>query len=215
MANSISEDMVKLIFNPIKEALSSTTTAINEASSQVRELARLYSTPPVRGDIITQILGSLKEHDKLSEDRLKSQTDGFEKTIEDHQEDVEHLLEKFELNFEKVLEQISHIKAGNKAIEEQENTTQLYIQHLSTALTDNVSKLNDKVERMMWVVGIAFGLSLIVAGVIIYFTTKTPDSPKSEPSKSSKSEIKYNTMFATLEPSLQMVILNAQKKELS
>jgi len=167
--NVVSEEMVKLIFLPIKESLATTTAAINEASQQVKDLARLFSTPPGRGDIIKELTAfinskfdelqeQLDKHSSTCINKTREINQNFVKAIEDHEADIEKSLEYRVTILTKMLEDTIAIVKDNKEV------ISNFDERLKTSTNNMTSKLNFTIS----IIGLVFGLSIMAWGVATY-----------------------------------------------
>lgn len=178
--NVVSEEMVKLIFLPIKESLATTTSAINEASQQVKDLARLFSTPPGRGDIIKELTSlinlkfdeikdHLESHNISCASRSKDITHSFIKSIEDHEIDmeksIEHRISLLSLSLDNL----------NVIVKENKETISGFDEKLKTS----TKSMTDKLNLTLSVIGLAFTLSLIAWAIATYIYDQNNETMKS------------------------------------
>ena len=177
--NVVSEEMVKLIFLPIKESLATTTAAINEASQQVKDLARLFSTPPGRGDIIKEltvlindrvdeIKDYIDKHNEMCAGRNRDIGQTFIKSIEDHETDMEKSLDHRIKNLSILLENANTLLKDNETIISQ------FDEKLKTA----TSTMNSKLNLTIAVIAIAFTLAMTAWGVLAYIFETNNDTMK-------------------------------------
>ena len=177
--NVVSEEMVKLIFLPIKESLATTTSAINEASQQVKDLARLFSTPPGRGDIIKELTSlinlrfdeikdHLESHNNMCASRNKDINQAFIKSIEDHEIDMEKSLEHRISLLTISLDNFSAIIKESKDV----------ISGFDDRLKTSTKAMTDKLNLTLLVISIVFSLSLIAWGVATYIYDQNNETMK-------------------------------------
>ena len=204
--NVISEEMVKLIFLPIKESLATTTTAINEASQQVKDLARLFSTPPGRGDIIKEL--SIIINNRF--DDLKNELEKYNNYRTSQNKETAMLLNSSYDNMreyfttqinlcntqdkdfynsiiksisvhEADMERIIDLKLSKLNITSNDNSAviksiQDSIQCFDNNLKSITKDLEGKLNLTIGIIGVTFTLALIVWGILTY----TFDSYKEE-----------------------------------
>lgn len=161
----ISESMVQIIFTPIKESLAATTAAIHEASQQVRDLARLYTTPPVRGDIITHITSLVDKHDNNVQkihDQIKI---CIKEAVSEHQDDV---LTRLTLEYKDVTKAVEHVnstlKDNTKNTEKVDNS----IQDMKTEILN----LNSKISNLLTTISVIFGILTLMGSILFYYVSK-------------------------------------------
>ena len=166
----ISEEMVKIIFTPIRESLTVTTQAINDATMQVRDLVRLFTTPPTRTDLLDKFTGSLEKHNQASEKRSRDLKDHVDDSIADHQKEMIHILDDLSASLKGLQSSIEITNTGISTL----NTT---IDTLSTDLTGIVDKLMNKMNLLMGIIGVTFTVAMIAWGIVAWFVQGFPTTP--------------------------------------
>lgn len=149
---NISEEMVKLIFTPLRESLSDTTKAIKESSNELRNLLEAISKHPDKTDL-KQSSDHLVETIKydfvhktqvlevLIITKLKETSDEILDKINDHHV---HVMEHQDKQIDLILDNIDHI-----------------FKHLD--------KLVHKMDYLFFTIGITFTIALVAWGCIAYF----------------------------------------------
>lgn len=159
---TVSEEMVKLIFNPIKESLAAATAAINESTVQVRDLVHIFSTPPSRAELKEYIGNLIQSHTNDAATRNSALQVSVKETILEIREEVRESLDNLTETFNKVGEGLA---ANNRAMNDLINSTK----DLNTSLTTTVKDLHNRINLLIGIVGAAFTIAMAAWAVIAFF----------------------------------------------
>ena len=159
---TISEEMVKLIFNPIRESLTAATNAINDSTIQVRDLVHMFSTPPSRAELKDYIGHLFQNHNTEATNKTTVIQTTIKDSIQEVKDEMKEALEDLTDTFKKVGDGLD---TNNKAMLELITGTK----DLNTSLTTTVNNLDNRINLLMGIVAVAFTLAMIAWASVAYF----------------------------------------------
>ena len=145
--HTISEEMVKLIFNPLRESLAETTLSIKESTIGIANLVQTLSNHPNKTDLKNIMDSLLKDIETNIDKYLTKGEIDFTSKLADQ---TKILVELNEKNKDTLITNSSHI------VEE--------IGKLNTIISDLISK----VDMLIASISIAFAIGMIAWGVVAF-----------------------------------------------
>lgn len=143
----VSEDIIKLIFNPLRESLTETSSAIKDATQQISKLIETLSNHPNKTDLKEQIERLIKEIEASIQTKLNNIDTDIIRSLE---EDCKKLND--------------HITEHNNTFIENNKILNETLTNLQTSMNTLVSKI----DFLMIVIGISFTVAMLAWGVIAF-----------------------------------------------
>ncbi len=182
----ISEEMVKLIFTPIKESLITITSIINDTTNHIKELAHLNSLPPSRAELLDKILFALDKTEKVNIESRKDLKIFLAEKIQEHDNKTQNKITELNLiNTEnrkissslieisrRLDKTVAELLSSNKENHGDSENKLEDVEESIRSLKDDMMKLSTKLGLVLSVISVTFTLSLIGWGIISFIITK-------------------------------------------
>lgn len=145
--HTMSEEMVKLIFNSLRESLAKTSTSIDNSTAEISKLVESLSNLPNKSDLKDIIQNCFKE---IESDTFKSLTQ------------IDNQLTT------KISEQTKILVENNDKLKSSMEYSTAHVLQEIGKLNESVGSMTSKLDIFMTVIGIAFGIAMTAWGVVAF-----------------------------------------------
>lgn len=157
--NVISEDVIKFVFSPLRDTLEQSVNSMRDSNLELKLLNGMLTTQPNKDDLnhaISILLDTVRTE-------LSNKTKMLEVAI----------TTKYDQNTRIIIERLDIIQPNVV----QSNVNLNKISSQLSILEESVGKLISKMDMVIFVISIAFALSMVAWGVVSYFFSNPPGPP--------------------------------------